>query len=231
MKSKTIIKYLINSSHREKQTQWERQKSNISQALRSFPDFSCEMVCEFDSKFVPFIKKLAPMYRYKIKKKNGNLRIDINSSNKSNISDGEYTAFFRGEENGELFLIDNVKKKSLDLLTDLSAIQLDENCDQLLKTGVNNILKQELKFENFKVSQALNWRGNAINEKIGSYKSQKYSIKGEIEASTLKKDYLTDINWKGITNFDEYFDIVVGSVFFEEFLEQSNGKKAFFFNY
>ena len=81
-----------------------------------------------------------------------------------------------------------------------------------------------MKFENFKVSQALNWRGNAINEKIGNYKSLKYSIKGEVEASSLKKDYLIEINWKTLKNFDEYSEIVTKTVFFDEFLDPSNGK-------
>jgi len=78
--NRKIIKILINAMKKQKITNWENNKNEVSKIIKSIPDFSMELKLNFDSNIFSLFSAITPSDFYKISKCGGNVRIDMNIS-------------------------------------------------------------------------------------------------------------------------------------------------------
>lgn len=214
-----MLKYLLLTGHRLRQSQWELEKERLINAIEKIPDFSCEMNWECDSKFIPFAKRLAPSDTYKIYKKGSSLRVDMTLAGFSKLKcvRGNISALFKGrgyENQGKIFIIDHEKKKMVDLLSDYDMEQLDNNVDELIRAEHMN---SEFKAENIDFNPSTNWKGDIQREKISGIETMKFIAKGGLNIQLNKKDYLEDFDFKKFKDFEDYFAYIIENSLLKEF--------------
>jgi hypothetical protein len=80
LQNRKILKILINAMKKQKITNWENNKHEVSKIIKSMPDFSMELKLNFDSNIFSLFSAITPSDFYKISKCGGNVRIDMNIS-------------------------------------------------------------------------------------------------------------------------------------------------------
>lgn len=170
MKSKSMVKILVLANHRLKQNKWESEKCNLSNALQNVPNFSCEMSWECDSKLIPFARKITPSDKYRIFKRDNELRVDMTLAGFSKLKciRGAMSVMFTGKK--RFVLVDHEKNKITDLFDDLKNDQIEDMVEEIMKSENNN---NELKTENVRFRPTLNWKGEVMKETIGNIETIK----------------------------------------------------------
>ncbi len=112
IKSKDLIKILLEANQKIKQHYLDLHKSAIFSSLESLPDFKLDMHFKVESSFIPFLDHLTPSDTYRIYKKGSNLRLDMTLVGFKNLKSirGNLSVLFKGrcqENEGELLVVNH----------------------------------------------------------------------------------------------------------------------------
>ena len=209
-KNRGIIKILVLASTYIKQAYWTENKKSLIKSLAKMPDFSFEMNWECDSKIIPFVKKVAPSDTYKVYKRGSSIRIDLSLLGWSKLKSvrGNSSIIFNGlgGEEGKLLMVDHIKKTSVDILTEMNVLLLENKVDELLK---HEQIKSEVRAENVVFKPVTTWKGDNAKAQVNGYDCTKCIAKGTFSLLFTRRNVLVEVEAKAFDSFEHYFEQVV----------------------
>ena len=209
-KNRSMVKLLLLAKINIKQAQWEENKQHLVEFLKKIPDFSFEMNWECDSKIIPFVKKVTPSDTYKVYKRGSSIRIDLSLLGWSKLKSirGNSSIIFNGNgaEEGKLLMIDHIKKHSVDILSEVNSLALENKVDELIK---HEQMNSEIKANNVVFKPATTWKGENVKTNINGYDCAKFIAKGTFSLLFTRRNVLLDIDAHDFESFEQYFDCVL----------------------
>ena len=205
LKEKPLLREIFLSSQRKKLERWQKTRFLISERLKQVPDFEGQMRWECDSKYLPFLGHIAPKDTCHIKKRGDSLSITLNviGWKKGALKTGDYMGVF---SNSDIYLIDRTYGKILRLNEESKD---EEYLQSIIQKTLNNERFSEketdLKTEKMRFEVLKNLKGKPIIERIETYETFKYEIKGEMTIKKRGFQGQKPILFENKSTFEEYF--------------------------